>query len=299
MAKLTPFGVALRKLRIDKEMRLFDLAEVLGKSTAMISAIETGRKPIPDGFLRDVVRVMSLTPEQHRQLRSAKDQTIKEVRIDRLSADNREMVAAFARRLDELPPELIAELRKEIMKSRQDEVPFKRKRRGMIVPAQSRANLEDLAGKVRSKFCREDEAKIPIVEIIELHFPKIIPEYVFDVRDIAEMGGDEGRVIIGDNSLILRRDVYDGACNGETRARFTACHELGHYILHQSVALARSRSDQDPVYYDAEWQADTFAGFLMMSKAHASTFASIDDAAERCGMSAQAATVMLSKHGII
>jgi transcriptional regulator with XRE-family HTH domain len=75
MSKLTPFGVALRKLRVEHELRLFDLAEKLRKSTAMLSAIETGRKQIPDGFIAALVRSLNLTSAEHKELRAAKDRT--------------------------------------------------------------------------------------------------------------------------------------------------------------------------------------------------------------------------------
>ena len=84
MAKLTPFGTALRKFRIDRELRLFDLAEKLGKSASLISAIETGRKPIPDRFVADLVKTMNLSTEEHKEFRSAKEKTLKEVNVSHL-----------------------------------------------------------------------------------------------------------------------------------------------------------------------------------------------------------------------
>ena len=61
MVMLTPFGIALRKLRVEKGLRLFDLAEKLGQSTAFLSAVETGRKPIPDGLVFKVTRALDLS----------------------------------------------------------------------------------------------------------------------------------------------------------------------------------------------------------------------------------------------
>ena len=130
MSKLTPFGVALRKLRIDHDLRLFDLAEKIGKSTAMISAIETGRKQIPDGFVADVVRALGLAAAEHRELRAAKEKTKKEVSVEHLPPEGRELVAAFARNSGELPSELLEKIRKVVLKSVAGDVPFRRKRRG-------------------------------------------------------------------------------------------------------------------------------------------------------------------------
>lgn len=43
---LTPLGRAARKWRIDRDMRLCDMAGDLGVSVAYLSAVETGRKRI-------------------------------------------------------------------------------------------------------------------------------------------------------------------------------------------------------------------------------------------------------------
>ena len=43
---LTAYGKAARKWRIDRHMRLRDMARDLGVSVAYLSALETGRKPL-------------------------------------------------------------------------------------------------------------------------------------------------------------------------------------------------------------------------------------------------------------
>ncbi len=108
---LTPFGIAVRKLRLDKGMRLLDLAKATDRSSAFISAIETGRKQIPDAYLLMVARAMKLTAEEIRELRRAADRTRKEVPVAKLDEDQRELVAAFARKLDELPSAMMADLK--------------------------------------------------------------------------------------------------------------------------------------------------------------------------------------------
>ena len=64
MPDLTPFGIAVRKLRLDKHLRLLDVAKLLDCSAAFLSAIETGRKSIPDGFVLAVARAMKLSTEE-------------------------------------------------------------------------------------------------------------------------------------------------------------------------------------------------------------------------------------------
>src|ERR1700730_7947238 len=50
------------------------------------------------------------------------------------------------------------------------------------------------------------------------------------------------------------------------------------------------------VYRDAEWQADTFAGGLLMSSKHLARLGCHQNAAVQCGMTPMAASVMWSKY---
>lgn len=296
MSGLTPFGIAIRKLRLDKRLRLLDLAERLQKSPAFLSAIETGRKTIPDGFVLSVARAMELSTEQLADLRKAADRTRKHVKIEKLPEDQRELVAAFARRLDKVPADMMAELKKIVLKSVDDEQPFQRSRRGIVVPPMSTENLRKFADQVRSVFVEEAIVEFPIMDVLEFRLGVIFDGFYIDVRDKESMGEDEGRVISGTKGLALREDVYEGAWNRNGRDRFTACHELGHFLMHRTVTMARTREDTDKIFCDAEWQADTFAGTLLMSPRHLGKFTDSDDAAGSCGMTGAAARVMWAKY---
>lgn len=74
------------------------------------------------------------------------------VSIEKLPENQREIVAAFARRLDKVPPEMMAELKKIVLKSLDNERPFHRTRRGIVVPPVSTQNLRKFAEQVRSVF---------------------------------------------------------------------------------------------------------------------------------------------------
>ncbi len=294
---LTPFGVAIRKLRLDKGMRLLDLAKRIGLSPAFLSAIETGKKPIPDAYVVRVARAMELSPAEIRELRRAADRTRKEVGVEELPEDQRELVAAFARKLDELPSDMMEKLKKIVLKSSDTEVPFQRKRRGILVPAMSTEAIRAFADKVRSAFVEDARIEFPIMDVLEFRMAELLDGFYIDVRDREAMGSDEGRVVAGKNAIALREDVYEGAWLGNGRDRFTASHEFAHFLLHRTVTMARVREDSDKVYCDAEWQADTFAGTLLMSPRHLSQFGDADDAAQACGMSVPAGRVMWAKYG--
>lgn len=296
MTKLTPFGVELRKLRVDKDMRLLDLAAKLDQSTAFVSAIETGRKQIPDGYLHKISQAMNLSAEEIRRLRGAAEKTRKEVRVDNLRGEQRELVAAFARKLDDVPSDLMEALKKIVLKSSGGEAPFYRRRRGIVVPPMSTGKLRIFAEKIRDVFVPDSEIEFTIMDVLEFKMSKIMPDFFIDIGTKEEMGDDEGRVLAGSNSIIFREDVYEGACNGNRRDRFTACHEFAHFLMHRDVKFARSREDTDKIYTDSEWQADEFAGTLMLSARHIHLFADADAAAEGCNMNPVAARVMWSKY---
>lgn len=296
MASLTPFGITLREIRVTHQLRLLDLAKALQLSVPFLSAVETGRKPIPDGFVLKLSRSLDLSTKEIEALRKAKDRTNREIRVGQHSEEQRELIAAFARRLDDLPDDMLEEIKSIVLKSMAGERPFERKRRGFKVPPRKTNELRALAEKVRSVFVPSDQVEFPIIDVLELAMPKIDTAFVLRVCDEAEMGEDEGLVPVGGNELILRSDVYEGACNGAGRHRFTAAHEFAHYIMHRKIGLARTRSESDMIYTDSEWQADTFAGTLLMSPRHAPAFATASEMADACLVTPAAAAVMRSKY---
>lgn len=296
MAVLTPFGQVLRKLRIDKNLTLQELSALIDNTPAFISAVETGRKAIPDAFVLSVARAMDLTTLQIQTLRRAADRTRKEIRIDGLSGENRELVAAFARGMENYSPDELEKLKKLILKSLVKEIPLERTRTGLAVPPQSFQSLRDFADKVRSAFLPDDEIEFPIIDVLEFKLPMLLKDFYLDVRDKHSMGPVEGYVIAGKNGIVIREDVYLGACAGNGRDRFTCCHEFGHFLLHREVAMPRMREPTEKVFCDSEWQADRFAGSLMMSPRHLPKFVNGYDAGIACRMSQQAAEFMWLKY---
>ena len=293
---LTPFGITLRKLRLDHGMRLLDLAERLSQTSSFVSAVETGRKAIPADYVTQLARVMALSPKELDDLQRAADRTRTEVRVDGLHAEQRELVAEFARKVDSMPSDFLDWLKKPVYKSMSEEQPFMRRRKGLLVAPVSKAIIQQFCEQVRSLFVDQNEPQFPIMDVLEFRLERLFPGFYVESCSSSIMGADEGRVIAGQNYIMLREDVFDGACRGNRRGRFTACHELAHFLMHRQVVMARMREDDQPIYRDAEWQADEFAGRLLMSARHVRSFASADQAAAKCGMSVEAARVMMSKY---
>ena len=116
----------------------------------------------------------------------------------------------------------------------------------------------------------------------------------FEIVDPREMQDTYGTTNTEKNVMRIRSDVYEGAVKGRPRDRFTLCHELGHYILHQPEFMSYARGDI-PRYRQPEWQANTFAGELMAPYDIVKDM-SIEEIMEKCGMSRQAATIQYNEY---
>lgn len=104
---LTEFGKALRKIRIEHEELLKDMATVLDVSPAYLSAVETGKRRIPDGWAEKISDHYHLPPHERIELTQAVENSAQEVRISLqdTSDTKREAVLTFAKALDQLSDE--------------------------------------------------------------------------------------------------------------------------------------------------------------------------------------------------
>ena len=101
---LTAFGRALRKIRIDRNLLLKDMADTLGCSSQFLSAIESGTKKIPEDLIDRISNYYDLNSDEIQSLKDGRDQSLKEVVIglkDRCAQD-RDLALAFARKFDAL-----------------------------------------------------------------------------------------------------------------------------------------------------------------------------------------------------
>jgi transcriptional regulator with XRE-family HTH domain len=282
---LTKFGLEVRRLRGERGIRLLDMAERLQRTASFCSAVENGRKPLPAGYANKVADVLGCTEEERRALILAADQTTKTARVGMVSPAGQELVAAFARRVDHLPPDDLELIKKIVFKMVSSADPFGVGHRGFLVSPLSAKAIRDYAIMVRRLFADDDEDRLEVMDVL----------FQWDVWPPSEMEGEEGRTIPAQQKIILREDVYTKAWKGDGRARFTVAHEIGHLLLHSDVAFTRS-SDSYPVYRDSEWQANTFSAALLMPPFVAARFDDEYQAAKAAGMTFTAAEVTLEKY---
>lgn len=126
MKKLTAFGKFSRKLRIDHGEILKDMADRLGVTSAYLSAVETGKRNVPQEWVSILSEEYSLSQDERYMLKNAYSQSIVQVKMDlsQNSPMQRETAMVFARELknisdDDLKP-ILERLRGYSRKRRDD-----------------------------------------------------------------------------------------------------------------------------------------------------------------------------------
>lgn len=168
------------------------------------------------------------------------------------------------------------------------------------VPGLSRLKIATVTDSLREQMsliwgsCPEP---FPIIDYIEKVLQVVVPEFVLEIVDDADMPGLEGETSPDRLRMKLPNSVYEGAVNGERRARFTVAHELGHLFLHRDLLFARAVEDDHDLkpYESSEWQADEFAGSLLMPERLVRSCRTVLEITERCQVSEPAAKTRLAK----
>lgn len=160
------------------------------------------------------------------------------------------------------------------------------------VPPRSQDSVFGVAMAVRRELGIQTDA-FPIAEVLEFAMPQAFTGFALEVAEMHEMGPNHGLTIPAENVIRLRIDVYNGMVEGRGRDRFTASHELGHYLMHRNVRIQFHRAEHGelPAFKNSEWQANRFAGALLMPSDKMVTCRSLDEVVERFQVSRDAAEV--------
>lgn len=113
--KITPYGKAVRRLRLEKEITMSRMAEGLNLSPAFLSGVETGSKKIPADLPEKTADFLKATPAERNSLREAAALSAQEFRVGvsrGASVHDREIAAMFARRFPNLNDDEKASIRR-------------------------------------------------------------------------------------------------------------------------------------------------------------------------------------------
>lgn len=172
-----------------------------------------------------------------------------------------------------------------------------------IVPPLSWGRIGGITDQLRVQFSLSSKPFFPVMEFIERVLDQRLRLTTFFTFGRHEMDGAEGLTHPAGDFIALREDVYQEACEGGGRARFTAAHELGHFVLHVGTPLARAPDRINvPPYKLSEQQANQFAAEILMPRVFAERDDTVHTIAERHGVSREAAQRRLEyfiKEGVI
>lgn len=104
---LTNFGKTLRKIRIDHDELLKDMAAHLKVTVAYLSAVENGKREVPDGWIEILAKEYVLSSEELRQLQlyAYEDKNFIKIDFSGIEEEEKALALAFARSLKSLTDE--------------------------------------------------------------------------------------------------------------------------------------------------------------------------------------------------
>lgn len=111
---VTAFGKELRKIRLEKNLRLKDMADTLEIKSSYLSSIENGKRDISEKLLSNIKQSFSLNPDEIASLDDAYAKTKQNISIDisNMSEEKIDSSLAFARKLGGLSDKQILEIQK-------------------------------------------------------------------------------------------------------------------------------------------------------------------------------------------
>lgn len=156
----------------------------------------------------------------------------------------------------------------------------------------SRIKISNLTEIVRDAFGLRDELYFPVVQCYEI-MAADGEKFNMEIVEPYELENTYATTNTDEDTIYIRKDVYERAAEGCPRDRFTLCHELGHYFLHRPGTISNARGEI-PRYCQPEWQANTFAGELMAPRWLVKDLQP-EEIAEQCGMSYTAALIQYNQ----
>ena len=110
---ITQLGIFLRKLRLDSGEIMKDMAKKLGVSSSFLSAVENGKKKMPDAWYETIIRIYNLDKGEQEELIKVIEESQKsiEINLEELSKEKRRLAFSFARKLENLNEEEVDKMK--------------------------------------------------------------------------------------------------------------------------------------------------------------------------------------------
>lgn len=104
MSQLTPFGISVRKLRVDHDEYQRDMASRLNVTVSYLSAVERGRRNVPSDWARRIGQIYELDTADIARLEkeASNSRTYDRLDISNLNYDDKRLIGEIAAALPTL-----------------------------------------------------------------------------------------------------------------------------------------------------------------------------------------------------
>jgi len=111
---LTDLGRFLRKIRIDHGEILKDMADKFGVTSSYLSAVENGKRAIPEVWEEIILRNYPLDERQQQELHKAVIESIGTINLNmsKTNYTNKEVAFSFARKVGDLSEDKLLEIKR-------------------------------------------------------------------------------------------------------------------------------------------------------------------------------------------
>lgn len=120
---ITEFGKELRKIRIDHDELLKDMAARLGVKASFLSAVEIGKKNVPENWFNTLVEQYALSLDEEAVLRKKAQNSVNAVKINLYGSGpkQRNMALVLARSFEEMSDETASKILDYMSKDKSEE----------------------------------------------------------------------------------------------------------------------------------------------------------------------------------
>ncbi len=109
-SSLTGFGIECRQIRTARGVRMIDQAKYFGCSPSFVSAIETGDKPVPEGYVEKFCDWMRMDSNTKKQLQILADSRTNVIRFTPISKEKAAIARRLFRKINKMTPDEIRKL---------------------------------------------------------------------------------------------------------------------------------------------------------------------------------------------
>ncbi|MDU4728007.1 MULTISPECIES: helix-turn-helix domain-containing protein [Clostridium] len=115
---LSSFGKFTRKLRIERSQLLKEMAELLNVTTSYLSAVEMGKRNVPESWREIIIANYKLDNNEVQAMDEAiyNSQRTLKLNLNSYDEDDKNLILSFARKFDELEVEEKDNLRRLLSK---------------------------------------------------------------------------------------------------------------------------------------------------------------------------------------